>query len=88
MIINKEDLLKHIRYSGKYNHPCPKWVELQIEAFPADQYMPTVYSVLFSISQRLIDVSKEHMTADQGIQEIRNELSKLDFAKIREEFGL
>ena len=46
--------------------------------------MLTIRSVLFRISETLVDESKQHITAEQAVKKIREYLRQIDCSKCKE----
>ena len=46
--------------------------------------MLTIRSALFRISETLVDESKQHITAEQAVEKIRDYLRQTDYSKCKE----
>ena len=64
-------------YQDKRLLELNKAITTQIKALPSAQPDLQEYSVWFRIGETLVDVSKMHITAEEGIEKIRSYLMRM-----------
>lgn len=72
-----DEVSKHYTEKGREWHPHVDLMIYAIKELPSAQPDLQEYSVWFRIGETLVDVSKMHITAEEGIEKIRSYLVRM-----------